>query len=342
MNPKIQWLRNKITNMDLQGMIISNPINIKYLTNIEAEGTLILTRKENIYITDGRYIEAVQNTVTVFDEIVVYDVRDISQEEYENFFMYCENVGFEENYVTYAKYKEFKYRYKIHNLVETENIVEQQRMIKDEEELENIKKACEITRKCFEEISKHLVPGKTELEIAKKIDTYFSENAEGIAFETIVASGENSSRPHAVPINRKFTEQDIVVIDIGCKINGYCSDMTRTFFIGEPTEEQQKVYNLVKKNHDQSIRDIYDGVNAKMIAKGVENDFNLNRFNLIHSLGHGVGLEVHERPFLSTKVDFTLREKMVITIEPGIYLSGQFGVRIEDTILVQKACATIL
>ncbi|MCI8699840.1 MAG: aminopeptidase P family protein [Clostridia bacterium] len=342
MNPKIQWLRNKITNMDLQGMIISNPINIKYLTNIEAEGTLILTRKENIYITDGRYIEAVQNTVTVFDEIVVYDVRDISQEEYENFFMYCENVGFEENYVTYAKYKEFKYRYKIHNLVETENIVEQQRMIKDEEELENIKKACEITRKCFEEISKHLVPEKTELEIAKKIDTYFSENAEGIAFETIVASGENSSRPHAVPTNRKFTEQDIVVIDIGCKINGYCSDMTRTFFIGEPTEEQQKVYNLVKKNHDQSIRDIYDGVNAKMIAKGVENDFNLNRFNLIHSLGHGVGLEVHERPFLSTKVDFTLREKMVITIEPGIYLSGQFGVRIEDTILVQKACATIL
>lgn len=342
MNPKIQWLRNKITNMDLQGMIISNPINIKYLTNIEAEGTLILTRKENIYITDGRYIEAVQNTVTVFDEIVVYDVRDISQEEYENFFMYCENVGFEENYVTYAKYKEFKYRYKIHNLVETENIVEQQRMIKDEEELENIKKACEITRKCFEEISKHLVPEKTELEIAKKIDTYFSENAEGIAFETIVASGENSSRPHAVPTNRKFTEQDIVVIDIGCKINGYCSDMTRTFFIGEPTEEQQKVYNLVKKNHDQSIRDIYDGVNAKMIAKGVENDFNLNRLNLIHSLGHGVGLEVHERPFLSTKVDFTLREKMVITIEPGIYLSGQFGVRIEDTILVQKACATIL
>ena len=331
MNPKIQWLRNKITNMDLQGMIISNPINIKYLTNIEAEGTLILTRKENIYITDGRYIEA-----------VVYDARDISQEEYENFFMYCENVGFEENYVTYAKYKEFKYRYKIHNLVETENIIEQQRMIKDEEELENIKKACEITRKCFEEISKYLVPGRTELEIAKMIDNYFCENAEGIAFETIVASGENSSRPHAVPSNRKFTEQDIVVIDIGCKIKGYCSDMTRTFFIGEPTEEQRKVYNLVKKNHDQSIRDIYDGVNAKMIAKGVENDFNLNRFNLIHSLGHGVGLEVHERPFLSTRVDFTLREKMVITIEPGIYLSGQFGVRIEDTILVQKACATIL
>lgn len=342
MNPKIQWLRNKITNMDLQGMIISNPINIKYLTNIEAEGTLILTRKENIYITDGRYMEAVQNIVTVCDEIVIYNIRDIDQEEYENFFMYCENVGFEENYVTYAKYKEYKYKYKINNLVETENIIEQQRMLKDEEEIENVRKACEITRKCFEEVSKYLIPGHTEIEIAKMIDGYFSENAEGIAFETIVASGENSSKPHAIPTNRKFTEQDVVVIDIGCKIKGYCSDMTRTFFIGEPTEEQKRVYNLVKKNHAQSIRDIYDGTNTKMLSKNVENDFNLNRYNLIHSLGHGVGLEIHEKPFLSTKVDFTLRENMIITIEPGIYLPGKFGVRIEDTILVQKSCGKIL
>ena len=342
MNPKIQWLRNKITNMDLQGMIISNPINIKYLTNIEAEGTLILTRKENIYITDARYIEYVRNIVTIFDEIVIYDVRDIDQDEYENFFMYCENVGFEENYVTYAKYKELKRRYKINNLVETENIIEQQRMLKDEEEIENIRQACEITRKCFEEVSKQLIPGKTEIEIAKMIDNYFSENAEGIAFETIVASGENSSKPHAIPSNRKFEEQDIIVIDIGCKIKGYCSDMTRTFFIGTPTEEQKRVYDLVKKNHDQSIRDIYDGVNAKMLSKNVENDFNLNRYNLIHSLGHGVGLEIHEKPFLSTKVDFTLKENMIITIEPGIYIPGKFGIRIEDTILVQKACGVML
>ena len=212
-------------------------------------------------------------------------------------------------------------------------------MIKDEDEIENIKKACEITKQCFEEISQFLIPGNTEIDIAKMIDSYFSEKAEGIAFETIVASGENSSKPHAVPTERQFKEQDIVVIDIGCKIKGYCSDMTRTFFIGEPTEEQVKVYNLVKKNHDQSIKDIYDGINAKTIARNVENDFNINRFNLIHSLGHGVGLEIHEKPFLSTKVDFTLRENMTITIEPGIYLPGKFGVRIEDTILIQKSSA---
>ena len=135
MNPKMQWLRNKMSSLDLQGIIISNPINIKYLTGIDAEGTLLITRKENIYITDGRYIEYVHSTLTLFDEIIVYDIKDVSKDDYENFFMFCENVGFEENYVTYAKYKEYIRKYKINNLVETEYIIEKQRMIKDDEEL---------------------------------------------------------------------------------------------------------------------------------------------------------------------------------------------------------------
>ena len=133
MNPKMQWLRNKMSSLDLQGIIISNPINIKYLTGIDAEGTLLITRKENIYITDGRYIEYVHSTLTLFDEIIVYDIKDVSKDDYENFFMFCENVGFEENYVTYAKYKEYIRKYKINNLVETEYIIEKQRMIKDDE-----------------------------------------------------------------------------------------------------------------------------------------------------------------------------------------------------------------
>ena len=116
MNPKMQWLRNKMSSLDLQGIIISNPINIKYLTGIDAEGTLLITRKENIYITDGRYIEYVHSTLTLFDEIIVYDIKDVSKDDYENFFMFCENVGFEENYVTYAKYKEYIRKYKINIL----------------------------------------------------------------------------------------------------------------------------------------------------------------------------------------------------------------------------------
>ena len=124
MNSKLHWLRNKMSSLDLQGLIITNPINIKYLTNIEAEGVLLLTRKENIYITDSRYIEHVHSILTLFDEIIVYDMHDVSKDDYENFFMFCENVGFEENDITYAKYKEYIIKYKINNFVETENIIE--------------------------------------------------------------------------------------------------------------------------------------------------------------------------------------------------------------------------
>ena len=158
MNPKLQWLRNTMSSLDLQGLIISNPINIKYLTNIEAEGVLLLTRKDNIYITDGRYIEQVHSTLTLYDEIIVYDVNDVSKDDYENFFMFCENVGFEENYVTYAKYKELIRKYKINNLVETEHIIEKQRMIKDDEEISHLIKACEITDNCFSYILTYIKP----------------------------------------------------------------------------------------------------------------------------------------------------------------------------------------
>ncbi len=126
---------------------------------------------------------------------------------------------------------------------------------------------------------------------------------------------------------------------MGCKYKGYCSDMTRTFFIGEPTEKQRKVYNLVQKNHDQTIEAIKDGANIKQLSKMVENDFKLNGYDLIHSLGHGVGLEIHEKPYISSRVDAPLRENMVITVEPGIYIPEEFGVRIEDTVLVEKGGA---
>lgn len=135
MNPKLQWLRNKMSSLDMQGIIISNPVNIKYLTNIDAEGTLIINQKENIFITDGRYIEHVHSILTLYDEIIVYNINDVSMDDYENFFMFCENVGFEENYITYAKYKEYIRKFKINNFVETEYIIEKQRMIKDDDEL---------------------------------------------------------------------------------------------------------------------------------------------------------------------------------------------------------------
>ena len=336
MNRKMQWLRNQLLTSNLQGMIVSNPVNIRYLTNIKAEGVLLVTRKENIFITDGRYIEDVHNTLTLFDEIVVYDARGLSKEDYENFFMFCENVGFEENYVTYAKYKEYMHKYKINSLVETENMIEKQRTIKDEEEIECIKKACKITDECFAHIVNYIRPGMTEKQIAREIDYYYYKHSEGTSFETIVASGENSSKPHAIPTDRKIQNVDIITIDMGCKINGYCSDMTRTIFVGEVQENIKEVYDLVLKNQEQVLQDMHDNSNTKQIAKMVDNDFRLNNYDLIHALGHGVGLEIHEEPIIGINSENILKENMVVTDEPGIYVAGKFGVRIEDTVLINK------
>ena len=336
MNGKMQWLRNKLLSMDLQGMIVSNPVNIRYLTNIKAEGLLLVTRKENIFLTDGRYIEDVHNTLTLFDEIVVYDTIGLTLDDYENFFMFCENVGFEENYVTYAKYKEYMHKFKINSLVETEGMIEKQRMIKDEEEIESIKKACKITDDCYNYILNYIKPGMTEKQIAREIDDYYYKHAEGTSFDTIVASGENSSKPHAIPTDRQIQEKDIITIDMGCKVNGYCSDMTRTFFVGEVPEEIKPIYDLVLKNQLQTLNDMKENFNTKLLSKMVDNDFRLNNYDLIHALGHGVGLDIHEAPTISIRSENMLKENMVVTDEPGIYVAGKYGVRIEDTVLVGK------
>lgn len=338
MNEKIRWLRNKIKSLNLDAMIVSNPINIKYLTGIEAEGILILARKENFFITDGRYIEAVNSLLTIEDEIIVEDVKDLSKEDGENLFLFCENVGFEENYVTYAKYKEYMYKYKINNLVETEMLIEKQRAIKDSEEIKYITKACNITDDCFEYLLNYIKIGMTEKQIASAIERFFRINgADELAFNVIVASGPNSSMPHAVPTERKIEFGDVITIDMGCKYNGYCSDMTRTIFVGKIDEEVKKIYNLVLKNQKQTLSEMHEGAICKNIAKMVVNDFEINGYYLIHGLGHSLGLEIHEIPNLGTKSEVILKPNMIITDEPGIYIAGNFGIRIEDTVIVGKS-----
>ena len=342
MNDRIQTLRNKMAGLNIQGMIITNPINIKYFTGIDAEGILLITRKENIYITDSRYIEYVSGVLTPFDNIIVDDLKNISKDEYENFFLFCENVGFEENFVTYAKYKKIMHKYKVNNLIEADSIISQIRSIKDDDEIKNIKTACEVTDKCFKFLLKYIKPGLTEKQIARKIEEFFKQKTEGLAFSTIVASGENSSKPHAIPTERKIQNKDIITIDMGCKVNGYCSDMTRTIFIGKPTEEQKRVYDLVLKVQKRVLDEIKDGANLKTLSQSVESEFKIEGYDFLHSLGHGVGMEIHEEPFCRINKDVLLKEDMILTDEPGIYIAGNFGVRIEDTVLVSKQGALVL
>lgn len=337
MNQKIQKLREKLNSQNIQGMIISNPVNIRYLINVEAEGVLLLTRKENIYITDARYIEDVNSCLTIEDEIIISDVRSLDLDDYENFFMFCENVGFEEKYVTYERYKKILEMYKCNNLIETEGIIEKLRIIKNEEEIEYIKKACKITDDCFEHLKKYIKKGMTEIEVALEIERFFIKNgAEGVAFDPIVATGENSSKPHAVPTERKIQSNDIILIDIGCKYNGYTSDMTRTLFMDTIPDKAKTIYDMVLKNQDIVLRELREGRAVKDIAKISECDFDLKGYSPLHALGHGVGLETHEVPIISTRCNYLLKENMVLAIEPGAYIYSKLGIRIEDTVLITK------
>ena len=343
MNYKIKCLREKMKLLEIDGMIISNPINIEYITGVYAEGTLIINDKDNIFITDARYIEDVNSTITISDEINVRDQANISENEYISFFANCPRVGIEENYISYSKYQNLVRIYRLKEAVETNNLIEKMRTIKDDNEIAKIRRACEITDNCFTHLLEYIKVGMTERQIAFEIEKYFIENgATGLAFDTIVASGENSSKPHAVPTNRKIQSGDNITIDFGAKYKGYCSDMTRTIFVGSVSDEVRNLYNFILEGQLRATNKIKDGVDGKSVARGVQIEYNARNFELIHALGHGVGLEVHELPYLSYRSSQILKENMVVTNEPGIYIPEKIGIRIEDTILVNKLESEVL
>lgn len=343
MNYKIKCLREKMKLLEIDGMIISNPINIEYITGVYAEGTLIINDKDNIFITDARYIEDVNSTITISDEINVRDQANIPENEYISFFANCPRVGIEENYISYSKYQNLVRIYRLKEAVETNNLIEKMRTIKDDNEIAKIRRACEITDNCFTHLLEYIKVGMTERQIAFEIEKYFIENgANGLAFDTIVASGENSSKPHAVPTNRKIQSDDNITIDFGAKYKGYCSDMTRTIFVGSVSDEVRNLYNFILEGQLRATNKIKDGVDGKSVARGVQIEYNARNFELIHALGHGVGLEVHELPYLSYRSSYILKENMVVTNEPGIYIPEKIGIRIEDTILVNKLESEVL
>lgn len=342
MNARIKWLKNQLIPLKIEGIIVSNPVNVRYLTGLEEEGTLVIGKRENIFITDGRYIESVNSKLTIDDEIVVYDSRNMSKYDYENIFEMNDNVGFEEKYVTYEQYERYLQLYKV-NLTETEGLIENGRIVKDEEETSYIQKACEITDNAFEYIIKNIKKGMTEKDIAFEIEKFMIKNgADRIAFDLIVASGENSSMPHAVPTDRVIQKGDVIQFDIGCKYNGYCSDFSRVVFVDEIKEEYKKVYDFVLDQQEKLKRSLRDGANIKLAIKDRETDYKLKNYSILHAFGHGVGLDIHEQPVLRSSQDCILKENSIIAIEPGVYIPGKFGIRIEDTFKVTKFDCTPL
>jgi len=210
--------------------------------------------------------------------------------------------------------------------------------------INKIKKSCQIASRILGEVSRNLKIGKTEKEVACEIRQLAKSKAGGIAFQPIVAFGRNSATPHHRPTARKLRKGDIVKIDLGVKFNGFCSDLTRTFFTAEPTKLQRKVYEAVLHAQQIGIRKIKIGMKAKDLDATARDFLAKKGFakNFIHSLGHGIGRKIHEAPKIGPKSKAILKEGAAITIEPGIYLKGRFGVRIEDTILLKKSSVEIL
>ncbi len=343
MNYKIRSLREKMRLLDINGMIVTNPANIHYIVGTNAEGVFLITNRENILLTDARYIEQVNNSITIGDEIIVYDSANVSEQDYLGFFAECTRIGIEENNITYAQYQNYVRKFRLKEAVETNYLIENMRMIKDDIEISKIRKASEITDNCFRYLLEYIKEGVTEKQIALEIEKYFIENgADGVAFDTIVASGENSSKPHAMPTDRIIQKGDCITIDFGAKFEGYCTDMTRTIFVGKVSDEIRELYNFILGCQIRATEKMKDNAEGKLIAKSLESEFNARNYSMIHALGHGVGLDVHEFPIISQRSCFTLKENMVVTNEPGIYIPGKLGIRIEDTILVNKMIPEVL
>lgn len=205
------------------------------------------------------------------------------------------------------------------------------------DEIEKLEKAAELGDECFRYICNEIKIGMTEKDIAEKMNCFLLENgAEGLSFDTIVGSGVNSAQIHSTPTERKIEFGDIILLDYGCVLSGYCSDTSRTIFVGNVNDEYKEIYDIVLASQLKAINEIVSGMTCKE-ADAIARDYIVQKgYNFNHALGHGVGREVHEQPVLSPNHNEILENNMVFSIEPGIYLENKFGVRIEDTVVLKN------
>ncbi|HYF82170.1 MAG TPA: Xaa-Pro peptidase family protein [Clostridia bacterium] len=219
------------------------------------------------------------------------------------------------------------------------NVFEELRLLKDEEEAQYLAKAGEIADKTFEEVVKHIRPGVTEKEISNKLKELLTQfGGEGLSFSPIVASGPNSSKPHYNDDKRVIEEQDLVILDYGCTYKGYCSDISRTVFVGEPTEEQKKVYDICLRATIAAEKAVKEGITAEEVDKVARDIISEEGYGeyFICRTGHGIGLSFHEAPFIKNGNKQILKTGMCFSIEPGIYIPGKFGMRVEDILMVDR------
>lgn len=306
------------------------------------DGAVIVSAKETALLTDSRYIEAAQNEKVagkLSKDVNAYLFKNGLYGDIAEYFLSnnAKKVCIDPALVSVKQLQTLQSRCEGVEFGYISDICLKHRRIKTAGEIEKIKKAQSITDKAFSHILGFINGGRTELEVAAELEYFMRCNgADGLAFETIAVSGKNSSLPHGVPTESKLTQNSFFTMDYGARYAGYCSDMTRTVVLGKADEEMKRVYNTVLTAQSEAMKFIRAGVGcmeADKVARDVITDAGYGEY-FGHSLGHSLGLEIHEMPSCSPKCNDTLVEGNVVTVEPGIYIPGKYGVRIENMVLV--------
>lgn len=331
---RIKKLRLKMSEKSIDAVLVTSRSNVLYLSGFSgSSGDLLITHDALYILCDSRYTEQAGQQCAEFECI---NVKEGIYKEINKIIAYHRIVrmGVEDREITFAVYESMKTALKS-MLKPIGGMISHMREIKDESELAVLEKAASIGDMAYQAAIKAIKPGVSEIEIAAEIEYVMRKNgATSPSFETIVASGENSSKPHGTASQRKIKNGDLIVLDFGCIYNGYCSDMTRTVAVGDISVSQKNTYNALLYTQKKMVNLIKNGMMCSEVDKISRNILDTLGYAkyFTHSLGHGVGIDVHEMPNLSPKCDRILMPGMVVTVEPGVYFDGLFGIRIEDTV----------
>lgn len=353
---RLKALREKLADLTCDTLWITQPENRRYLSGFRAQdsqpnessGSLLINRTRHVLVTDSRYTLEAEREAADFRVITIKgglleSLPGILQD------LGTERLGFEQDHVTWGLHRNLSKKLRGLSrpvrLTPINGIVEKMREIKDPSEITLMKKAATLMSAILDEVIKDMAPGHRERDVAWHIERLVREaGAEGLAFPSIVASGPNGALPHAVPSSRRVRTGEPIVLDVGLKINGYCCDMTRTVFLGRPGKKFREIYRVVRQAQLAALREIRPGVESTLpdsVARGTIKDAGYGDY-FGHSLGHGVGLATHEGPRLAPEKPVELQQSMVVTVEPGIYVPGLGGVRLEEMVVVGKRGPRVL
>jgi Xaa-Pro aminopeptidase len=342
---RILEVQKYLEKSGLDALLVSHLPHVRYLTGFTgSNGLAVLTSSRPYFLTDNRYREQAKREINGFEIIVSPDTL-LKAARKRGMLNGRKRIGFEAQYLTFSAFENLKKLFPSARLVSKRSAIENIAAVKEESEVEVIRHAAAITDKVFKKVLLVLKPGVKELDIAAEISYWHQRfGADGDAFDSIVASGPRGALPHGRATEKRIKKGEFVTLDFGCRYRGYHSDLTRTVAVGRPTQRGRRIYHTVLEAQQKAIEATSPGIPARNLDVAARNHIRQKGYGkyFIHSLGHGLGIEIHEPLRLSPKSKDVVREGNVFTIEPGIYIRDFGGVRIEDDVVVLKTGCEVL